>query len=129
MTVVAPNSTSRVRDGAVAQPDHAVPGVQHARAPAHGVPLLAGFCDGARLAPQRAVDEEHRIAADDNTIRRHCRVEARDDLLGLGARECVGDVTRRGIGSLRGDDGVLVDAGDNDEGIDSGLAQHHSPAR
>ena len=57
------------------------------------------------------------------------RFEVRDDLSGLGGGECVGDITRCGVGSLPGDDGVLVDARDDDKRIDSRLAQHHSPAR
>ena len=51
------------------------------------------------------------------------------NLLGLGAGERVGDIARLSVGALRGDDGVLVDARNNDDGIDSGLAQHRSPAR
>ena len=62
-----------------------------------------------------------------NTIRRHCRVEFGDDLFGLCGPEGVGDIARRRIGTLRGEDGILVHAGDDDEGIDSGLAQDYSP--
>ena len=95
--------------------------------PRHGVPLPPRVVNGVRLPAQRTVDEQHRITADHNTIRRHCRVEVGDDLFGLCGCECVGDIARRGVGTLRGEDGILVHAGDDDDGIDSGLAQHHSP--
>ena len=90
-------------------------GVQHARPPAHGMPLPSRFGDRRRLAPQRAVDVEHRITADDNAIRAQRGIEVFGDLLGLGAGERVGDVARLSIGTLRRDDGVLVDARYNDD--------------
>ena len=51
------------------------------------------------------------------------------DRVGLGRGQRGGDVAGRGGGIQPRNDGVLVDAGDDDERIDSGLAQHLATAR
>ncbi len=84
--------------------------------PAIGIPLPCALrrrtpaCPAAR---RRCTASNH--SRSQHNPRRQRRVEVRDDLLGLGAGQRVDDVTRRSVGSQRGDDGVLVDTGDDDQ--------------
>jgi hypothetical protein len=73
---------------------------------------------------QSAVDVEHRITANDNTIRGNPAVQSGRNLIGLRLGQDANDITRGGIRSQSRDDGVLVDAGDNDQWVDAGLPQH-----
>ena len=83
----------------------------------------------AGLPQQLAVAVQHRITADDNAIGGDGGVKVVRDRIGLGGGQRRRHIAGRGVGIKPRDDGVLVHTGDDDERIDSRLAQHLTTTR
>ena len=103
--------------GGVAQ---AVPGAQHAAAPAHGPPPLDGLLGRRGLAERPAVQLQHGVAAQDQGAGRH--LGAVEDRPALQLGETDGEVGRR-----EAVQDALVDAGDHDDRVETGAAQGGEP--
>ena len=94
----------------------------------HRIPLAPSLFGCLGFTPQLAVDVEHRVAADHDAVGADFCVQLANHCLGFRLGQC-GD-HGGGVGAVAQfrDCGVLVDAGDDDQRVDSGAAQHAKPA-
>src|SRR5690606_38934094 len=98
--------------------DEPVPGVEDAGPAAHPPPARDRLAGVRGLAVDGAVELEHRVAPDDDRLSR-----ADGDVARLRAGEEQDLVGRARAGVGGGEEGRLVDVGDEDLGVDPGSAQ------
>ena len=115
-------------DRRVEHPDQGVPGEESTGFAGHRIPLAPSLFGCLRFTPQFAVDVEHRVAADHDAVGADFCVQLANHCMGFRLGQC-GD-HGGGVGAVAQlrDCGVLVNAGDDDQRVDSGAAEHAKPA-
>jgi len=100
--------------------DQPVSGIQDARSAALTQPALAGDLGEVGLSVNDSVDDERRIATEDESV--NCRSVGFGNGLGLGARQQLDHFGWFEVPRRR-DDGILVDTGGNGQRFDTGRAK------
>src|SRR5690348_4847239 len=105
-----------------------MPGIELAGLACHPLPALTRRVRSRGLTQQLPVAIQHRITADHNAIGANLRIKYMCDSIRLRSGQRRRHIAwRRQWIEIR-DDGVLVHPGDDDQRIDSRLAQHLTTA-